>query len=126
MHGSFSYPVATVQGNIAGCTHATVLLKVLLYSTILRLASAYSSWGVSIRVYVDDMSLQWCGEQVGSVEALMEATQEIKEQLSLLSLVVQPHKSCYVASRAVVAKAMLRPMTRTGPTQEAMGQKLGA
>ena len=59
--GSFCAPCVILHGNVAGCTHATTLLRVLLIRTVQCLTAQYRH--VQLRAMADDISLQWIGKK---------------------------------------------------------------
>ena len=58
-HGSASKFFISEQGIIAGCSHATTILEVLLYRAMRRLSARCPT--ITPRQLVDDISLRWAG-----------------------------------------------------------------
>ena len=115
--------VVTVQGNVAGCSHATTLLRLLLLRTVRHIGASYAS--VTPRVLVDDLSLQWRGHCEASSIKLAQAAKEFLQALEELSLVPQEEKSFFLISRAAVRKHLAPPMGRIGLKEKAWGRNLG-
>eukprot|EP00959_Pyramimonas_sp_CCMP1952_P313813 6568997-Pyramimonas_sp.AAC.1 len=58
-HGSESSLFTSYQGIVAGCSHATTVLEVLMHRAVRRLSALCPT--VTPRQLVDDISLRWAG-----------------------------------------------------------------
>ena len=103
-HGSASRFFVSEQGIIAGCSHATTVLEVLLYRAMRRLSSRCPT--ITPRQLVDDISLKWAGTAELCAEEVGEAADEACEALENLRLPVQVKKLGYVASNASTEKLL--------------------
>ena len=106
--GSLSKAVEVKQGVMAGCTFAMSCLKCLLYRMIKRVSGV--CMGMMLRVFVDDLTVQWVGKLARDALKLVRATRLLREGLADLRLPTSPEKSALVCSSAAVARVLARPM----------------
>ena len=121
---SHSTMTVALQGNLAGCSHATTCLTVLLYRA-LRRASALHHRQVKPRALVDDCSLQWLAVEGAKVSELGEVVSCFFSDLKNLKMIVQPSKSGYVATTTVLAKAFAPLARRLGVIKKVAIRNLG-
>eukprot|EP00969_Alexandrium_andersonii_P233555 10311794-Alexandrium_andersonii.AAC.1 len=110
--GNYSKPFYSMQGIIAGCSHATTLLRVVLFRLVSRVDSMYRS--VLLRVLVDDTSIQWSGNKIAADTQLAHATKAMLHGFGDLMLVPSPGKSGVVASSAKVSRVLRGPLAKIG------------
>ena len=123
MVGSHSATVELYQAIIAGCALATRALKVLLCRTMVRCQLRHPT--TTLRVFVDDVSIQWKGQRISGAFDLMRATREVKQGLVELGLVVSDGKSKLVASTERMAKLLRQPCKRLALKQSKWARNLG-
>ena len=122
-HAALSRLFLSLQGNIAGCTHATPLLKALTYRSVRRVAALCEDIG--LRVVAGNTSIQWHGTKLSKAKHLVLATRERLRDYGELLLVVQPKKSVYVGSSVATARALAGGFRRLSIPQKPWARNLG-
>ena len=102
IEGTCSHTVKVFQTIIAGCTFATPALKMLLIRTGARAQLLHPA--ITLRIYVDDASLQWLGRLGPQVLKLVKAVQWFVQELEALKLVLNRTKCKCVASTVKLEK----------------------
>lgn len=112
-YGACSSVVNASRSVLAGCTHATALLKSLLMRTLDRVTSVWS--GVKLRVVVDDITAQCAGKAslvernlAGAAAALVKGLQED------LRLPVSVTKTVAMASSNSLAWRLVKKLRSLG------------
>ena len=108
---SYSHQVHTKQGILAGCSLATMLLRVLYFRTLALLAQQNSS--VSFGVLVDDWSIHWrtSNPHGRGHRKVVDALEDTLMSLTMLGSLPSSSKSGAVCSSARVERR-LRPFLR--------------
>ncbi|CAK0796737.1 unnamed protein product, partial [Prorocentrum cordatum] len=88
--------VRAFQGILAGCTHATTLLMVLLTRSIRQTMSVAPQ--VQPKDLVDDVALCWVGNDPGGVREMAIATRAFCRAVRPLGLVLQMDKSGHLTT----------------------------
>ena len=98
VHSYSSYSVArrAYQGILAGCTHATTLLMVLLTRSIRQTMSVAPQ--VQPKDLVDDVALCWVGNDPSGVREMAIATRAFCRAVRPLGLVLQMDKSGHLTT----------------------------
>eukprot|EP00959_Pyramimonas_sp_CCMP1952_P294519 6160485-Pyramimonas_sp.AAC.1 len=86
---SYSEPFVSWQGMLAGCAHPTSLLTLLTLRAVRRVRAS----GVAPRALVDDLAIQWVGEEAGGISKLFNALANLKADVKPLGIVLQDSAS---------------------------------
>ena len=82
---AFSEPASVGQGIIAGCSLATTLVKVFMWKALDRAVKSFPM--IKLRVYLDDLLLQWVGKlgkhRFVHVDQLVEAVKYYSEAIQI-------------------------------------------
>ena len=98
---------------IAGCVHATALIKCYMRRTLSRVCTRYPL--LDVREVVDDVSLQRVGKDNDSVaQDIVGAAALIGEDFKELGLTLQVKKSAVVTRDPVMAERLDRDLKRMG------------
>ena len=93
--GCYSGSITATQGITAGSGFATTELRVLLTELIYQVKRA---WPVSLKLYVDDLTIAAHGQPRQAADAVAQATNLAIDQFTKLRLKVSPKKSSTIAS----------------------------
>ena len=98
MFGAHSSTYVARQGTVAGCSHATSMLRALLFLSLLKLAGQFHM--VTFKVVVDDVSIQFVSlkQLFWQCCFLAQAVRELFLAFEALALITQFSKCGYVVT----------------------------
>ena len=101
---SLSRSYTSFQGILAGCSHATTLMQVLLLRPLQRLKREFEF--VVPRGLMDDVSFQWIGRLAKYAGVVFNAVTAFAGYTRQLGFLLQASKSGYLASSTEAARAV--------------------
>ena len=108
--GAYSKLIVATRGITAGAGFATVELELLLYDTI---GYMHTRWAtvLTIKVYVDDITLAACGLPANAIRTMVQALDYLVDRLeNCLCMDVSQAKSKVLAGRPSVAAAVVQQL----------------
>ena len=117
---------STCAGIIAGCSHATTMLRIFLATVVASIVAKYSA--MSLFIYVDDFSLTWFGTTPLKAKLLVQAAAMLVQQLENRGLKVsrgEGGKSSYRASSKKVLEVVVGGLNRLGLKHDDGPTRLG-
>ena len=114
---AFSRGVRVNQGIIAGCAMATTLVKVFMWKVLDNAKAQYPT--IKLRVYLDDLLLQWVGRlgrsRFVNIGQLVEAVMYYSDVIQLeWKSTINAEKTCLIASERAVLRYLQEDLQGKG------------
>ena len=111
--GAYSMPVHATRTVLAGCTHATALLKCLLMRSLDHITALWS--GAKLRVVVDDITMQCVGKRAAVERQMVGAAMDLVNELEgRLRLPISATKTVVMSSAPGISQNVVRSPRRRG------------